>query len=146
MEARELRIGNYLQLDEDTGFYNQQCEIASIDGYEGIISIDCEVFDLRLRTDYNISELEPIPLTEEWLLRFGFYLKCKDSLTYAIQVGRNAYDDLKIYHVIGDVYLESLRGESIKIFNNVYYVHQLQNLYFALTSEELKLQNDDKRN
>lgn len=65
---------------------------------------------------------EPIPIAEEWFLRFGFelfpwgWVKGKFLITmgFVLQVGN---------------------GLSIKIEN----VHQLQNLYFALTGEELTL-------
>lgn len=80
----------------------------------------------------------PIPLTEEWLLRFGFvkefnadensdsfYLKdCDDSF----------YIDYDNSWYIGATSYGYLKG--------THYVHQLQNLYFALTGEELTLKQD----
>lgn len=79
----------------------------------------------------NISDLSPIPLTEEWLLKFGLknengFFKWHRSAIYK----RN---EIWIYGILGDD-------------NNSYYhvselkcVHQLQNLYHALTGEELTL-------
>ena len=78
----------------------------------------------------------PIPLTEEWLTKLGFE-KDYDE-TYTIQTGRQAFricpaeDNYMLYqHDVG------LRWCSIH--DGPDHVHQLQNLYFALTGEELTL-------
>ncbi len=60
-----------------------------------------------------VASFQPIELTEEWLLKMGF-TKSKDSF--------NAF------------YLE-LFDDVL----NIKYVHQLQNLYHALTGEELTI-------
>lgn len=70
----------------------------------------------------------PIPINEEWLLAFGFekhidtsgYKWCIGNF-YIMQFGKNAfYCDYSL------------------VFS-VDFVHQLQNLYFALTQKELEL-------
>jgi len=90
---------------------------------------------------------KPIPLNEEWLLKFGFdkfseisgYFEgeerycCEYILTYDHEITNNLIEKHSI------------------IFNNhfkcdyphIKHVHQLQNLYFAITGEELKLQQND---
>lgn len=77
---------------------------------------------------------EPIPLTEEWLLKLGFEKSeinsqfNKDLLTIQIPLS-------DIWHPKGRVYFNSWA------INNEcpLYIHQLQNLYFALTGEELTI-------
>ena len=68
---------------------------------------------------------EPIPLTEEILLKCGF-----------------EYDGDGIYGV-DNVYYDfyfSKTGVVVRGLNNkIYHLHQLQNLYFALTGEELTI-------
>jgi len=67
--------------------------------------------------------LKPIPLTEKWLGRF-----CLDN-NKTIVVGYNGDDFLKnrmTVRILGSAYI------------HIQYVHQLQNLYFALTGEELQ--------
>jgi hypothetical protein len=83
-------------------------------------------------------EPNPIELTEEWLLKFGFKDDNAEGYFYL-----NLTDGLYIY------YNPNSTGIAIKnkdvgfsdhsefIFFNQ--VHQLQNLYFALTNEELTL-------
>lgn len=129
MKLEELRIGNYLEIDEDTGYFGQQCEIKSINGYDNEISVDCNTFGLRLRTDFGLNDLKPIPLTEEWLLRFGFE-KCRFRNT-VYENKSIILDSRKCGYLLCDNSIENLQY--------IQYVHQLQNLYFALTGEELKL-------
>jgi len=118
MKANELRIGNYVMKD----------------GYEIIVS------------PYNISELyvvvpldeyEPIPLTEEWLIKFGF-----DEYESDVNV-RRFYDKtiwLCCYkHGFNGYWLRYYMGPSVQ---KLIYVHQLQNLYFALTGQELNYEKE----
>lgn len=65
---------------------------------------------------------KPIPLTEEWLLKFGFIKRYKDCYEFGKLILNDKFVMMDI-----DIHLE-LR-----------YVHQLQNLYFTLTGEELTI-------
>jgi len=75
------------------------------------------------------EKYKPIPLNEEWLVKFGFE-KDKSAFIY----GYYALYNNEIYWS-GGVYsaCDSISNIEIK------YVHQLQNLIFALTGEELTL-------
>jgi len=58
MKAEELRIGNYVRLMLNHSDYND---------------IKIELPDLNIIHNKNLrNEYSPIPLTEEWLLKFGF--------------------------------------------------------------------------
>lgn len=78
----------------------------------------------------------PIPLTEEWLLRFGFknlnnnpyWLSLIHNGT-GIHIGTNSNVELQFF--LGD--------GTVKTKLKLNYVHQLQNLFFALTGEELTI-------
>ena len=83
------------------------------------------------------EKFSPIPLTEEWLVKLGFKRWGKFDLwkTYQTTVctiagtTQSGFELSKIPRV------------------EVEYVHQLQNLYFALTGEELKLtENENQQN
>jgi hypothetical protein len=104
MNTKDLRIGYYynykgspIQLDQDT--------LASI---------------LQTGGEYNYS---PIPLTEEWLTKFGF----------------KPYGDgfHKGHFWIGPHHKIAWYGKSEII--ECQYIHSLQNLYSALTGKELNL-------
>lgn len=106
MKANELRIGNLVYLTDKDKIW----EI--LDGHE----ID-ECDDNPL--------VNPIPLTEEWLLKFGFV--------------SNPYEDR---YEKGSIHIECIKtkGEKylwIENMPHIKYVHQIQNLHFALEGEEL---------
>lgn len=74
--------------------------------------------------------LKPIPLTEEWLLKFGF----KIDETYVSE--QNPYlDYIKDEVRISMPYFSFEYGDGA--FMELNYVYQLQNLYFSLTAREL---------
>lgn len=83
----------------------------------------------------NCREVEPIPLTAEWLERCGF----KKGSSY-IGIGYHWDGPNEISIVEQNVDKEDtyrLYGSEWTIGNDFKYLHQLQNLYFSLTGEEL---------
>jgi len=111
IQANELRIGNLLQ-DED-----------------GAFPVTKTFFSLL---EINLETCKPIPLTEEWLLKFGFEKVCYEKYAHKKLNKLRAYP-----HVMKNgfgIYLMDSYG-----LPHIKYVHQLQNLYFALTGTELKL-------
>ena len=69
MKANELRIGNFVAT-EGIDFV----EVSKIDADFGI----CYKIPQEFGQFYPYKEVEPIPLTEEWLMRFGFKPFSKD--------------------------------------------------------------------
>ena len=115
MKATELRIGNYVMYDN-------------------------EIKKLYLGRDIDdyITDLNPIPITEDWLLKFGFE-KHKKYDNYKIKLPRTY---LKIFIYI-DKKTNKINNISYGITGSglhtqIKHIHQLQNLYFALTNKELK--------
>lgn len=108
MKANELRIGNYVYLSDK----NKVWQI--LDGHE-IDECDNNPFS------------EPIHLTEEWLVNFGFEKHGIEwwGKGFCLEV----YKD-KLYYS---------GGEGLHIVIDLKYVHQIQNLYFALTGKELEI-------
>jgi len=120
MKANELRIGNLV-------YYKNKNKTTE----RTVINI--EVPDLMFIEDpVKDTKYSPIPLTEEWLLKFGFkYL----SETQMYEKTGNEFD----FHIsIGNwVEIGQNNYESAILKFNIQYVHQLQNLYSALNGEEL---------
>lgn len=124
MKSTELRIGNWVLCEPNN---------ASIER-----TIDYEDFRLA---HFDSERFEPIPLTEEWLVKFGFeplQLNTEEGtwIEYKIDIGKNdqirVLDDFSLCtFAFGDI--AHAIGESNAS------VHQLQNLYFALTNTELEL-------
>ncbi len=112
MKAESLRIGNYTDID-------------------GLV-YKIEHSDISLIFINEDHNYKPIPLTEEWLLKFGFD---KEEMTDGYSFIHNTPKT-----VIDFMYCKINKGFQ---FNNddiyIKHVHQLQNLYFALTGKELTL-------
>ena len=116
IRANELRIGNYYHLVEEGVDINEVYQIS--DGYS-----------LHLIDEYNNAK--PIPLTEEWLLKMCFECgQLKTSKRFWIP-----NFNIRIFNKSGKTQV----SHSGKVYEHIKYVHQLQNLYFALTGEELKI-------
>ena len=131
MKATELRIGNYVM--------NLEGEIDRITGIS-----DPVIATEKIPGDIDVW-VEPIPLTEEWLLKFGFrkrniFYILNDIWDYEIK------DDYRIeVHFKenrDEFYLKLGDGDNKSFWGYYKYVHQLQNLYFALNGEELEIKTN----
>jgi hypothetical protein len=123
INAQELRYGNKLLfiIDDVVTFKN----ITNIreDG----------VFWINVLEDFipqKNFQFKPIPLTEEWLLKLG--LEKIGIWTFSL----NLVGNLDLIYYLGEKGW-SIGLKSYSDFSNLKYVHQLQNLYFALTGKEL---------
>ena len=130
MEVKELRIGNYVQ------DYNDRL----------IVVNEYTILNFDIYSKNQNEALIPIPLTEEWLLKFGFE---KDGVLdcYNEDIERQIYGGFNINTislVMMDGYLLPKPYYDSEAFSEDFklsHVHQLQNLYFALTGEELIINN-----
>lgn len=126
MEAKELMVGNYVYPFDDIDYVDNSTVLK-----------DC--IQICVKDLENTNNLFPIPIIEEWLLKFGFEKKSQGQ--YYI----SRYKELG--HEFGDFSISIYDDTQIKAWRaNKYigviscaYVHQLQNLYFALTGEELTI-------
>lgn len=75
---------------------------------------------------------QPIPISEEWLIKLGF-AKSKSPFSDGIYEG--PIIDHRVEYNSG-TYMYCLWSDHLK---DVMYVHEFQNLYHALTGEELKI-------
>jgi hypothetical protein len=122
MTASELRIGNYIN----------RTSKAFKDKPLGVTQVDLDTFYWIVECIDDFDNYEPIPLTEEWLVRMGFEIKenyywinNKFFGGYAFDLVRNCL--VKEYPCSANEFHTT----------DIEYVHQLQNLYFALTGQEL---------
>lgn len=123
INENELRIGSYL-IDTDTGRL-------------GIVrTISNRKITLKLEHStiwQHIIEYSPIPLTEDILLKCGFG-GSNETIFTKMDIGpiyfSRPYVGAKHYLV------KAISGDKI---TSVKHLHQLQNLYFALTGKEIKI-------
>ena len=116
MEARELRIGNHAKHFEN-----------------GIVLTVGRTVAFKTPTNtirVDVDDLEPIPLTAEWLLNFGF----KSNINKHSGCGYSIFGDFKLWIDNNKTTYWKVKG-SVELKH----VHQLQNLYHALTNEELTI-------
>lgn len=117
MKAKDLRLGNWVICNDCVGN-------------------PMELQVTEITKSWAISDgwhaTEPIPLTEDWLVRFGFTKKIGlDDMVYYSKDGGDG--SMELY--------ETLQG----FINNegvvIEYVHQLQNYFYFtfLTGEELEI-------
>lgn len=139
IKANELRIGNYVH----PCTHADPVIIPMNNIFARIFTIE---FDgCRLALDHKkpfaqqecglweYKRIKPIPLTEEWLVRFGFEVKKHKWIV--------ATHKLNTDFVINNAIDGSMRFTPVwcKDYKPIIFVHQLQNLYFALTGEELTI-------
>jgi hypothetical protein len=142
MKANELRIGNLLYLNNPEFWENYLNLVVQVDGIDnnmtkkekeywknsfGSLKLICGNLEFHQFSEFA----KPIPLTEEWLLKFGFK-HIKDNW-YNLFANSNTFN-VYLFSEIG--FRVEIVNQSIAVLNNV---HELQNLYFALTNEELKI-------
>ncbi len=112
MKTNELRIGNILKNHIVESITDTGINFSTL--YEGY-------------NELNASILSPEALTKEWLLKFGFNQYgdwfTKARINVSIKYNKTTYE---------------IDGEEEAI-HHAANVHQLQNLYFALTGNELTL-------
>jgi hypothetical protein len=122
MKATEFRIGNIVYVK------------GKVDELNGIA--DNDYYSTGYGHGVWDNDIEPIPLTEEWLLKFGFekITHAVRSYSYHICDKNERYWFFRISGQFGTI----TREITCVLSYEIKHVHQLQNLYFALTGEELE--------
>lgn len=145
MKANELRIGNWIN---EYGISRK------------VIPLDIVYLSQFEQAEKICIELTPISLTEEWLLKFGFKYQDRDvnrtnNRTERFYISPH-FGEHREYWI--DLQLETnalkvpfawlnwdIGGGHDHIHlpegHKLQYIHQLQNLYFALTGEELNIKD-----
>lgn len=126
IDIKELRINNWIELRYPRGL--AWAQVKKIDASEKVFTSNRILNSIN---DIDSDLAEPIPLTEELLLKCGFD---ENMVLSTIEGEIRYYGD-------GDI---NIGGEDSCTLGMVYiakckYLHQLQNLYFALTGEELEI-------
>lgn len=118
MKATELRIGNY------------------------VMASTYMKIDAKFIYEYSIvgGDYKPIPLTEDILLKCGFVQCLPDETYYTVNPNdfhiRIEKNELKNNENVLWVYFDEQEDHPITC---IFELHQLQNLYFALTETELTI-------
>ena len=117
MNLTELRIGNYVCTSYmKKGVFKVNAIHSDRLYFESVIE--------NFKSDTIPIYVEPISLTEKWLLKAGFERVFHTGSTYSLRdFNVSDFGENGIYHYY--------------VKQPMKYVHQLQNLYFAMTGEKL---------
>ena len=122
MEAKELMVGNYYEWTEDE---EEKDAFLQVDDFYSLLAIE-----------ENFQYFKPIPLNEEWLVKFGA-AKIDGDFTLTNDLFKGGYF---MFVFTGDqvIYYQPESRDRV-VLKNIKHVHSLQNLYFTLTQTELKI-------
>lgn len=128
MDIKELRIGNII------GAISENNPVVVTDlftSFDDVPMVNCDKFSER-----PISDFEPITITEEWLTKFGF-VKFGD-LFWLKYFDKRCNLETSIYYNLSEYEIEI---HDTWEYGERKYIHELQNLFYALTGVELTENN-----
>lgn len=134
VDFREIRIGNYL-LNE----VNMQCAVGGLTPVWITLNRVEKSGVVTENRKLSYDEVFPIPITAEILNQIGFIQK---SHTWKDGSGSDEdywFGDFFISDEEEWFFLFRKDQDNPQLLSRVEYIHQLQNLYFALTGKELTL-------
>jgi hypothetical protein len=138
IQANELRIGNLVEYPNwnrnDTPAYFKIRDIYTDDRKIGLTNGIIQIPSTKL------DHIKPIPLTEEWALKLGFINTHDGNFHKGYDLAIN-YNGNHVISFVWNKVLDWYIKYNGDIYRRIKSVHQLQNLYFALTGQELKITN-----
>lgn len=144
IDIKELRVGNYVAEILVDGIENMNTHSVNTDEDFPIIQITAkDIFRLskKRKPKFPYIDIAAIPLTEEWLLNFGF--EKRDIKHGDGSVSMGVYINNPIIIIIDEDFIVCRSRPDNKskwnYINSVKYLHQLQNLFYCLSGKELEL-------
>lgn len=152
MQANEIRVNNWVQYKffqktnnpTKTIIIRERVQVLAIDSVNNKVLIKTEQFR-KNHTWVSIDKINPILLTDEILIKFGFKKKDEGTICTYFFLGKNpiTHDSLIDLTWIKDESGDNFEG--VPFYKNGFFeikhLHQLQNLYFSLTGKEIELTN-----
>lgn len=130
LKANELRIGNLVQSCGD---------IISVEYVDKLLLKGIFHRDNIYNTSIQVKHCKAIPLTVEWLIKFNvneIKKQCPLRVNYVKYLKMdNEFNYCLCFYFDEDGYVDN-------VFRKIKYVHELQNLHFALTGVELQLSSN----
>lgn len=112
VKSKDLRIGNFVYL-----FYDEN---------------EQSILKFEFDSGWNFDYIKPIPLTEEWLVKFGFETDKIEWWNGNMTIG--IFKDGLFFCPSGEI--------TLRIGKEIKYVHQLQNLYYSIFGEDIELSKE----
>ena len=142
IDLKELRLGNIVLWDNFVMPPNFICARPTV----------LDVFPQgEIFNDPKLSPIQAIPLDEDWLLKFGFEMydyypndEMSDNPDFIYLSYKMELEGKRYYYSITNTefhyweFCQKVEWAEEMLIASCQYVHQLQNLYFALTQTELQ--------
>lgn len=128
IDPKELRIGNYVRSLKNN---SNLCFGGNLPFWE--VTIDDMLHILN-----NPKNYESIPLTEDWLVKFGFEENPSHEHPHFDNWRRPEDTDFSLGNYNDEYWVVEFLDQTYGC-PEIKYVNQLQNLYFALTGQELTI-------
>lgn len=134
IKAKELMLGNIVN-EEVLG------DVPVFEIHEGYCVLVVNHLNIKKEIEHafysiNLININPINITQEWLLRFGFK---KDTERVYISTGNGDYSS-QIMWFNGQVHLKGNKNNTMEL-PHIKYLHQIQNLYLALAKKKLTIKD-----
>jgi len=132
MKATDLRIGNYVYYN---GTHKEIGVVTALESYLVLPEQSYVKLNHVINNKYYLTEINPIELTEELLLKCGFV---RNGDWAELEIPTRAM--IRFYN-FNCAECDLVQDGKYFAFKNshIIYLHQLQNLYFALTQTELQI-------
>ena len=132
----DLRLGNWLYDSQPSGFPMQVSALGKdwvqldFDGNEGdcFENSDKEIYPIPITKELIVKSLNAEPLGDDYSVKLGDY-----RYIY-FRINNDGYISIDFFN-----YDDNSENE---ICDGIRYVHELQNLYYALTGNELKIERE----
>jgi len=143
MEAKELRIGNLLEVDyKDVAGEYIGLKIIIVQYINYDLFNECWLIGDQSGGDQYLELLKPIPLTEEWLVRLT------PIIADTVDDEDGTRCSYQWYYLDGYIYDDNNFAMCNRLnWKKIMYLHELQNFYFIMTGKELtKMEESKTRN
>lgn len=141
MRANELRIGNYVKHYDPINGTNIY-KVYDINDRGSVSRVSLE--DKGQLASCTVKDIEPIELTGDILINIGFkkgyneiYSKTIKDDFYEYNISYQNVKDNK-HSFVAHGYKNYLLTRKI-ILDNIQYLHELQNIFFSFTNQELEI-------
>lgn len=146
IKSNELRTGNWVQPANKKILMGpfrifsviehvRKCRSISGVNHQDVVPMQGEAFQIA---EWSFESIDPVPLTEEWFKKMGFgnamgwnyYINIEAEFLGETGIVGQQYDEGKFKAQLHDI-------DGGSVGRSLLYVHEVQNLYYALTGEEI---------